>query len=95
MRIGNGLPFHIARAYGVARKPVSAGPTAPRQERTAGSAPARHPLVGGSVPQPVAFDSSQRRPRSVADSLPMYNRAADTVEAAVAVQLGRMIDATA
>ncbi|MCL4211344.1 MAG: hypothetical protein HRU76_08110 [Phycisphaeraceae bacterium] len=48
-------------------------------------------LVGGTVNRPIAFDGAATTQPS-AGSLPMYTRAADKIEAAVAVNLGRMLD---
>lgn len=48
-------------------------------------------LVGGTVNRPIAFDGATTAQPS-AGSLPMYTRAADKIEAAVAVNLGRMLD---
>lgn len=48
-------------------------------------------LVGGTVNRPIAFDGAATT-QPGAGSLPMYTRAADKIEAAVAVNLGRMLD---
>ena len=76
-------PMHIARAYGVQ-------PTAPLAQTQA----ARQ-LVAGNVSQAVSFDAAQAV-RSAGSPSPavfqMYTRAADRVEAAVGVQIGRSID---
>ncbi|MHC4991653.1 MAG: hypothetical protein ACYTGC_11805 [Planctomycetota bacterium] len=80
MRVDQALPFHIARAYGVSQ-PVAASPATP---------PAK--LVAASVREPAALPAQDlARTEGV---LPMYTRAADLVEAAVAVQLGRSVDLT-
>jgi hypothetical protein len=55
----------------------------------AGSAIIRR-LIGGRVAQPVHFDGNSV-PRD-ATTLPLYTRAADRIEAAVGVNLGRAID---
>ena len=47
-------------------------------------------LVAGSVAQPVNFDAAAQA--GVARGLQMYTRAADRVEAAVRIELGRAID---
>ena len=81
MRIDSALPMHIARAYAI--KPTAPVQSTP-QTREASN------LVAGRVAGTVDFDATQTRERS--DVLQLYNRAADRVEAAVAVQVGRALD---
>ncbi len=51
-------------------------------------------LIGAKVPGAVSFDAaaSPAQPKGPAPSLPLYTRAADRIEAAVAVNIGRAID---
>jgi hypothetical protein len=91
----------IARAYGLnpATTP-SAGSAKPPLESAAlkiashridsyrSSQPANK-LVAGSVAQPVNFDVART---ASAHGFQMYTRAADRIEAAVRIELGRAID---
>ena len=79
MRIDSALPMHITRAYGV-------GPTAPAAKPRASS------LVAARVDKPVDFKAAPVQ--SPSNVLQLYNRAADRVEAAVAIQVGRELDVT-
>ena len=82
MRIDSAIPFHVAKAYGV--KPLA--PVAAVK-----NAPVASSLVGGRVDKPVDFTGSS--PASTTPGvLQLYNRAADKVEAAIAVQIGRQLD---
>jgi hypothetical protein len=81
MRITGSLPQHVARAYGLTP------PTPPIV------APAMRELVAARTTAPIAFDGSSA-PVSAATAFPLYSRAADRIEAAVAVQFGRAIDMT-
>lgn len=97
---GNFVPPHIAKAYGV---PATARPTSspsPQPLASIGPAqnasPARLPtnaqaLVAGRVQGPVEFDGVSV-PRTNPLALNLYTRAADKIEAATAVQIGRTID---
>ncbi len=49
-------------------------------------------LVSGSVVRAVNFDHHAPAPTQRPDTLALYTRAADKVEAATAVHVGRMID---
>lgn len=97
MRVDGSLPMHIARAYGVR----AAAPVAPPAAAAAATArPAG--LVAGTVavrPDFVTGDPGTAPPAATvarsAGSYAMYTRAADLVEAAVSVQVGRTIDLTA
>jgi hypothetical protein len=101
MEIGGSLPFHIARAYGVAGRPPAPGAqdvnkpsqaTPVAQPAQANGAAAQR-LVAGSVSAPIDFDAPSL-PSRPADgpTLQLYTRAADKIEAAVAVRVGRMLD---
>ncbi len=105
MRItGSGnLPPNIARAYGVpGAKPVAqpfataalgaAGHSAPVSP-TSGVNPAAgaRSLVAGQAPGPITFDGISV-PRPTQGVFHMYTRAADKIEAATAVQIGRTLD---
>lgn len=79
MRIDSALPMHIARAY--ALKP--AAPAQPVQAATK--------LVAGRVDKPVDFNAATPA-QGPSNVFQLYNRAADKVEAAVAVQVGRQLD---
>lgn len=76
MNVSGSIPLHVARAYGVQ------GPRA--------AAPAER-LVAARV-QPPAKPDLETPPPASAGALPLYTRAADKVEASVAVQLGRTLD---
>ena len=74
--------MHIARAYTAAgQPPPAAAPATPA---------AKSPLVSGTVARAVEFDSTTGP--TAAGAIGLYTRAADRVEAAVAVQVGRTID---
>ena len=76
-----------------AQRVEAAAPTEPlaRIERTA--APGKvHQLIAGAVPGAVTFDGSFTPIPSQSPSLKLYTRAADTIEAATGIQLGRTID---
>jgi hypothetical protein len=100
------LPLNIAKAYGVkptpiarpAGQPVVSRNDDPQSSTVASIAPAAvdayqrssgiSQLVAGTVNQPVNFDGA-----AASDgSLRMYTRAADRIEAALGVQLGRSLD---
>ncbi len=87
------LPMHIARAYGVR----AASPIAPPNASQQIAAGQSNPLVAGNVARAVNFDASPSATSSAAGQLPvfqMYTRAADRIEAATAIQIGRAIDVT-
>jgi hypothetical protein len=77
-----------------APQPVErAAPTEPlaRIERTA--VPGKvNQLIAGAVPGAVTFDGSFTPIPGEAPTLKLYTRAADTIEAATGIQLGRAID---
>ncbi len=101
MRIGNALPSYVARAYGVtppgrARAvPPMSPPAAPVPARSAQPKAPPVNLIAGIVRQPVEFETRTIPSAPHAASFPLYTRAADKVEAAVGVQVGRVIDSTA
>lgn len=67
-------------------------PSAGAAPTSAASGAKLQSLVGAKVPGPVSFESvGQVRPTN-APSLTLYTRAADRIEAAVAVNVGRAID---
>lgn len=89
MQINTSIPMHVARAYGVK-------PTAPMAPPTAAPAPTTgsvSALVGGRVSRPIDFNAEPAA-APPSHAFQMYTRAADKIEAAVAVQLGRSIDVT-
>jgi len=106
MRIsGTGsLPRHIASAYGVANRQgaaaanqPSASATPSRVARPDGYRPAgsAERLVAATVKQPVEFAETTQAYSNAAGAgraLQLYTRAADRVEAAVRIELGRSID---
>ena len=82
---------HIARAYGLSQArpamPVEGGPAAAASKLPDNA----HRLVAGRVSGPVEFDGVSV-PRSHPAALSLYSRAADRVEAATAIHIGRTID---
>jgi hypothetical protein len=100
MRIGSSFPIHIARAYGVtpakrAEPTAKIGAAAPvrQAERTEAHETSENvrQLVAGNVRGPVDFASAST-PTSPAGPYQLYTRAADRIEAAVAVRIGSEID---
>lgn len=81
MRIDSALPMHIARAYSL--KPAAAPVVKPQTPTTQ--------LVAGRVDKPVDFSASPPT-RGAMEAFQLYNRAADRVEAAVGIQVGRQLD---
>jgi hypothetical protein len=103
MRIDGSIPIHIARAYGVqpqrAATPVQPSePTTPAQRvrETSGAELSEklQQLIGAKVPGPVDFAAAST-PTSPAGAYQLYDRAADRIEAATGVHLGRSIDLSA
>ncbi|MCH8343531.1 MAG: hypothetical protein IH983_06050 [Planctomycetes bacterium] len=101
MRITFRQPAQLVELYGIkpsglarpdqsaaTHRPHEAGGRAepPRLDRTVAR------LVAGVVRGPIAFGPQPQPGTPVGATLPLYKRAADKVEAAVAVHLGRMID---
>jgi hypothetical protein len=71
---------------------INAGPiNAGLGVNTAPGATGPQALVAGQVPGPITFDGVSV-PRSGAGGFHMYTRAADKIEAAIAVQVGRTLD---
>ena len=86
------ITTHIAQAYGLPR----AQPAMPPESMPAAGAVNKLPanaqtLVAGRVNGPVEFDGVSV-PRSHPAALSLYSRAADRIEAATAVHIGRTID---
>lgn len=106
MRIDGSLPMHIARAYGVTTTPRAAAPkpaesSPPVQAvRAADTHDAGQPstidqLVAGRVSQAVDFNTATMpRPATASEPFQLYTRAADKIEAAIAVTVGQSIDVT-
>ena len=103
MRIDGPIPFHVAQAYGV-KSPTALGkinplqlpapPDAGQTEAAQTIKPSENvqQLIAGKVVQPVDFDSASTPARPSGPVLQLYNRAADTIEAATGVHLGRSLD---
>ncbi len=81
------IPLHVARAYGLE---VAQRAAAVKAVRTAD----HESLVAGRVPGQVSFLPDAASTDRSAGPYSLYNRAADKVEVAVAVQIGRTIDLT-
>lgn len=103
MQIGGSFPIHIARAYGSAPiKPsgsaglVKATASLTRLDQTSSSAvqPGRtiDRLIGGHVNQSVNFNMTSTPANPAGNALQLYTRAADKIEAATGVLLGRSLD---
>lgn len=108
MEIHGSIPFHLAQAYaarpaggamhiGTLQSPAglsaSPGLNIAGQARHATRSPLIDRIVGAIVHRPMEFDGAATVSPSA--SLQLYTRAADKVEAAVAVNVGRAIDITA
>jgi hypothetical protein len=95
VRIGDSIPFPAFRAYGFPARPAPvapcSGPDAPQAHRVAQLVGARvaapASVVGSALEAPAAASAARG-----AAAYPMYTRAADRVEVAVAIQLGRTVD---
>jgi hypothetical protein len=85
MQIIGHMPLHITRAYGVMK-------AAPAHRAANAAVPQK--LVAGKVARPVDFTAAESRTSPASDALQLYTRAADRVEAAVAIQVGRRLDVT-
>jgi hypothetical protein len=93
MTIPPSLPFHVSRAYGMTGS-APLRPATPAVPPTA-LQPARNAinqLVAGTVARPPEFSASFAAGATAPPALQLYTRAADKVEAATAVQIGRMFD---
>lgn len=95
------IPFlaaHAARLYGGARPARPAvNPTATQGVTPAATArPGANPLVAGKVAKPAdplaPLDQPAATPTATASAFALYTRAADRVEVATAVAIGRTID---
>lgn len=111
MEINGNIPIHVARAYGLQRPagPGQAAPIRPTASTTGlpmvsqvtgapttgdvGRSRSVDKLVAGTVHQPISFDGAATI--SPNQTLQLYTRAADKIEAAVAVNVGRSLDVTA
>lgn len=85
--------MHIAQAYGM--RTASAVPQG--RVAQAESSGAAGQLVAGNVSNPVNFDAAPAARSNALNPAPvfqMYTRAADRIEAATAIQIGRSIDVT-
>jgi len=100
MRISSSIPIHVARAYGVTPTRQAALPAktnAIEPVRQNDGVQTHQPgenirqLLAGNVSGPVDFASAST-PTSPAGPYQLYTRAADKIEAAVAVRIGRAID---
>jgi hypothetical protein len=90
----NLFPGHVARAYGVA--PNGAARATSAVNKLASCEPGRatsavRSLVAGHVDGPVAFEGVSV-PRPAGGVHHMYTRAADKIEAATGVHVGRILD---
>lgn len=101
MRIDGTLSLHAARAYGVfpghaagtsrGAAPDSTGAIAPVHAASHTSVRDVRAIVGGRVPGGVEFERPSIPPASL-QGLSLYTRAADRVEAATGISLGRSLD---
>ena len=95
MQINGSIPIHVARAYGIKPPSTPVPPTSvpPMQAQPVAAralSDAAQQLVGGTVGGAVDFHATT--PSSPAGAFQLYTRAADKIEAAVNVELGRSID---
>lgn len=67
-------------------------PAAATTPTSAASAPKLQSIIAAKVPGAVSFDSTGIAQAATAPSLQLYTRAADRIEAAVAINIGRAID---
>ena len=103
MQIGGSFPIHIARAYGAKPAPSSV-PSAPIKVSAPSSRLDQTPngsilpggsidkLIAGQVNQSVDFDIASTPANPAGHALQLYTRAADRIEAATGVLLGRSLD---
>jgi len=100
MRISGSLPFNVAQAYGIKPQQVATTTPATPVEPVARTRPtgteadsAAHvrSLVAATVQGGVTFDGASTIP-AAKSSLTLYTRAADTIEAATSIELGRRVD---
>ncbi|MCW5754198.1 MAG: hypothetical protein KIT24_05745 [Phycisphaeraceae bacterium] len=101
--LGPTIPFHIAKAYGVAPQarvqPLAKAPSLPPATQEAmlfhpqggtKANPGVARLVAATVPGRVDFSGDEPRPSR--DVLSMYRHPADRNAAATGIQAGRMLD---
>ena len=81
------IPIHVARAYGLeaAQRAATANATRPSDPGS---------IVAGRVPGTVDFSPETAPSAQSSGAYRLYNRAADSIEVAVAVQVGRTLDVT-
>ncbi|MBX3374376.1 MAG: hypothetical protein KF817_11120 [Phycisphaeraceae bacterium] len=101
MRIDGSLSLHAARAYGVSPGHAAGTSRLPAPDGTGAIAPTQaasrtgtrdvHAIVGGRVPGGVEFERPSI-PAAALQGLSLYTRAADRVEAATGISLGRSLD---
>jgi hypothetical protein len=91
------IPFHVGKAYGIARPGAIAKPAAAAQ-------PGMARLVSGAVSvaaEPEAVPSARMESPAGSASVaaggafPLYTRAADRIEVATSIAIGRTVDRTA
>jgi hypothetical protein len=71
--------------------PPAAAPS-PGPSPLAEPSPGIKTLIAGTVSGRVDFDAAANAPARPASAFPLYTRAADAIEAAVGVEIGRTID---
>jgi hypothetical protein len=91
MEIRGSLPFNIAKAYGLGG---TSGPAPARPPVDARPAPTVNQLIAGRTNQPVDFDAPAALPMNNVNPLQLYTRAADRIEAAVGIEVGKKLDVT-
>jgi len=92
MRIeGSSIPFHVARAYGIAR-PAPLLPVEPASRSGQG---ATQNLVAATVPGRADFSEPAGPARAEGQPLAMYRRPGDLNVAATLVHAGKTIDVSA
>ncbi len=91
---GSSIPFHVARAYGLAR-PSPAARIASVPEEPRGNSGARAKLVAAIVPGRVDFSDPAGSTRAEGAPLAMYRRPGDQNIAATLIHAGRTIDVSA
>lgn len=104
MRIDGSFPTHVARAYGLApatkaqpthKLSLSSQVNAASQARNAQPSANVNQLIAATVSQPIDFNNTATPGIvPVNEALPLYTRAADRIEAATGVQVGRQLDVT-
>jgi len=101
MHVSGPIPFHVARAYGQAsaarpqfgapadHEQATGTPAAPQLRAAQSAARISGPLIAGKVSGSVDFTGAIP---TAGHSHSLYNRAADRVEAATAITIGRSLD---